>query len=92
MPRKRYRPEDILSKLREADIHISQGKTVAETIRVLGISDVSYYRWRREYGGMNTTQVKRLKELEKENQRLRKAVSDLTLDKLILQEAAKGNF
>ena len=73
-------------------IHISQGKTVAETIRVLGISDVSYYRWRREYGGMNTTQVKRLKELEKENQRLRKAVSDLTLDKLILQEAAKGNF
>ena len=92
MPRKRYRPEDILYKLREADIHISQGKTVAETIRVLGISDVSYYRWRREYGGMNTTQVKRLKELEKENQRLRKAVSDLTLDKLILQEAAKGNF
>ena len=92
MPRKRYRPEDILSKLREADIHISQGKTVAETIRVLDISDVSYYRWRREYGGMNTTQVKRLKELEKENQRLRKAVSDLTLDKLILQEAAKGNF
>ena len=92
MPSKRYRPEDILSKLREADILISQGKTVAETIRVLGISDVSYYRWRREYGGMNTTQVKRLKELEKENQRLRKAVSDLTLDKLILQEAAKGNF
>ena len=92
MPRKRYRPEDILSKLREADIHISQGKTVAETIRVLGISDVSYYRWRREYGGMTTSQVKRLKELEKENQRLRKAVSDLTLDKLILQEAAKGNF
>jgi len=92
MPRKRYRPEDILSKLREADIHISQGKTVAETIRVLGTSDVSYYRWRREYGGMTTSQVKRLKELEKENQRLRKAVSDLTLDKLILQEAAKGNF
>jgi transposase-like protein len=92
MPRKRYRPEDILSKLREADILISQGKTVAETIRVLGISDVSYYRWRKEYGGMTTSQVKRLKELEKENQRLRKAVSDLTLDKLILQEAAKGNF
>ena len=92
MPRKRYRPEDILSKLREADILISQGKTVAETIRILGISDVSYYRWRKEYGGMTTSQVKRLKELEKENQRLRKAVSDLTLDKLILQEAAKGNF
>ena len=92
MPTKRYRPEDILSKLREADILISQGKTVAETIRILGISDVTYYRWRKEYGGMNTSQVKRLKELEKENQRLRKAVSDLTLDKLILQEAAKGNF
>lgn len=92
MPKKRYRPEDILSKLREADIHISQGKTVAETLRLLGISDVTYYRWRKEYGGMTTTQVKRLKELEKENQRLRKAVSDLTLDKLILQEAAKGNF
>ena len=92
MPRKRYRPEDILSKLREADIHISQGKTVAETIRVLGISDDSYYRWRKEYGGMTTSQVKRLKELEKENQRLRKTVSDLTLDKLILQKAAKGNF
>ena len=92
MPRKRYRPEDILSKLREANIHISQGKTVAETIRVLVISDVSYYRWRKECGGMTTSQVKRLKELEKENQRLRKAVSDLTLDKLILQEAAKGNF
>lgn len=92
MSKKRYRSEDILSKLREADIHISQGKTVAETIRLLGISDVTYYRWRKEYGGMTTTQVKRLKELEKENQRLRKAVSDLTLDKLILQEAAKGNF
>ena len=92
MPSKRYRPEDILSKLREADILISQGKTVAETIRILGISDVSYYRWRKEYGGMAPSQVKRLKELEKENQRLRKAVSDLTLDKLILQEAAKGNF
>jgi len=92
MPKKRYRPEDILSKLREADILISQGKTVAETIRILGISDVTYYRWRKEYGGMSTSQVKRLKELEKENQRLRKAVSDLTLDKLILQEAAKGNF
>ena len=92
MPSKRYRPEDILSKLREADILISQGKTVAETIRILGISDVSYYRWRKEYGGMAPSQVKRLKQLEKESQRLRKAVSDLTLDKLILEEAAKGNF
>jgi putative transposase len=92
MPKKRYRPEDIIAKLREADIHISQGKTVAETIKQLGVSDVTYYRWRKEYGGMTTTQVKRLKELEKENQRLRKAVSDLTLDKLILQEAAQGNY
>ena len=92
MPKKRYRPEDIIAKLREADIHISQGKTVAETIKQLGVSDVTYYRWRKEYGGMSTTQVKRLKELEKENLRLRKAVSDLTLDKLILQEAAKGNY
>jgi transposase-like protein len=64
MPKKRYRPEDILSKLREADILISQGKTVAETIRILGISDVTYYRWRKEYGGMNTSQVKRLKASE----------------------------
>ena len=92
MPRKRYRPEDIISKLREADILISQGKTVAETIRILGVSDVTYYRWRKEYGGMTTTPVKRLKELEKENLQLRRAISDLTLDKLILQEAAKGNF
>ena len=92
MPKKRYRPEDIIAKLREADILISQGKMVAETIRQLGVSDVTYYRWRKEYGGMTTTQVKRLKELEKENQRLRRAVSDLTLDKLILQEAARGNY
>ena len=92
MPRKRYRPEDIISKLREADILISQGQSVAETIRALGISDVTYYRWRKEYGGMNTSHVKRLEDLEKENLRLRKAVLDLTLDKLILQEAARGNF
>ena len=92
MPKKRYRPEDIIAKLREADILISQGRTVAETIKQLGVSKVTYYRWRKEYGGMTTTQVKRLKELEKENLRLRKAVSDLTLDKLILQEAAKGNY
>lgn len=91
MPEKRYRPEDIIAKLREADILISQGCSVAETIRKLGISDVTYYRWRKEYSGMKSSQIKRLKELEKENQRLRKAVSDLTLDKLILQEAAKGN-
>ena len=86
MPKKRYRPEDIIAKLREADILVSQGETVAETIKQLGVSDVTYYRWRKEFGGMTTTQVKRLKELEKENLRLRKAVSDLTLDKLIYRK------
>jgi transposase-like protein len=92
MSKKRYRPEEIISKLREADILIGQGHTVTQAIKVIGISDVTYYRWRQEYGGMSTSQAKRLKELEQENARLRKAVSDLTLDKLILQEAAKGNF
>ena len=89
---KRYRPEQIIAKLREADVLLSQGHTVANVIKALEISEVTYYRWRKEYGGMTTSQAKRLKELEKENLRLRKAVSDLTLDKLILQEAAKGNF
>jgi transposase-like protein len=92
MRKKRFRPEEIITKLREADILISQGRSVAEAIKALGVSDVTYYRWRQEYGGMNTSQAKRLKELEQENARLRKAVSDLTLDKLILQEAARGNF
>ena len=92
MPKKRYRPEDVIAKLREADILVSQGKTVAVTIKQLGVSDVTYYRWRKEYSGMKTTQVKILNKLEKENRRLRRAVSDLTLDKLILQEAAKGNY
>ena len=89
---KRYRPEQIIAKLREADVLLSQGHTVANIIKALEISEVTYYRWRKEYGGMTTSQAKRLKELEKENLRLRKAISDLTLDKLILQEAAKGNF
>ncbi len=79
MARTRYRAGEIISKLREADIHISQGRSVAETIRSLGICNVTYYRWRKEYGGMATSQVRKLKELEKENQRLRKAVSDLKL-------------
>lgn len=92
MAKKRFQPEEIITKLREADILISQGKPIAETIRQLGVSEVTYYRWRKEYGGMGTSQMKRLKELEKENQRLRKAVSNLTLDKLILEEAARGNF
>jgi transposase-like protein len=92
MPRKKYRPEEIITKLREADVLISQGQTVASVIKALGISDVTYYRWRKDYGGMRTSQLKKLKELEQENARLRQAVSDLTLDKLILKEAAEGNF
>ena len=92
MPKKRYRPEEIISKLREADVLISQGKKVVEVIKAIGVTDVTYYRWRQEYGGMSVSQAKRLKELEKENERLRKAVSDLTLDKMILKEAARGNF
>ena len=92
MAKKRYRPEEIISKLREADILIGQGHTVAHAIKAIGVTEVTYYRWRQEYGGMSTSQAKRLKELEAENNRLRKAVSDLTLDKVILQEAARGNF
>lgn len=92
MARKRYRSEDIIAKLREADIHISQGNTVAETLRRVSFRDVTYYRRQKEYGDMRTSREKRLKELEKENMRLRKGFSDLTLDKLILQEAVIGNF
>ena len=92
MSKKRYRPEEIVSKLREADILISQGKSVAQAIKTLKVSEVTSYRWRKEYTGMSVSQAKRLKELEKENQRLRKAVSDLILDKQILEEAARGNF
>lgn len=92
MPSKRYRAEEIINKLREADVLLSQGATVADLVKALEVSEVTYYRWRKEYGGMKITQAKRLKELEKENARLRKAVADLTLDKLILAEAAKGNY
>ena len=92
MSKKRYRPEEIIGKLREADVLISQGKKVVDVIKGLGITDVTYYRWRQEYGGMSVSQAKRLKELERENLRLRKAVADLTLDKQILSEVAKGNF
>ena len=88
MPKKRYRPEEIVAKLRQVDVLVSQGQNVSDAIRQIGVSEVTYYRWRQEYGGLKTEQVKRLKELEQENTRLRKAVSDLTLDKLILQEAA----
>jgi transposase-like protein len=92
MSRKRYTPEQIIGLLREAEVLLSQGVTTAEICRRLGVSEQSYYRWRREYGGLKQDQAKRLKELEKENARLRKAVSDLTLDKLILKEALSGNF
>ena len=92
MARKTYKPEEIVAKLRQVDVLVSQGRPVAEAVRSIGVTQFSYYRWRREYGGLRTDQVKRLKELEKENERLRKAVSDLTLEKLILREAASGNF
>ena len=92
MARRHYRPEEIMAKLREAEVLLGRGKKIAEVVKELGIHEVTYYRWRKECGGMRVTQLKRLKELEQENSRLRKAVSDLTLDKMILQEAAKGNF
>lgn len=92
MPRKRYKPEEIVTKLRQVDVLVSQGQGVADAIRQIGVSEVTYYRWRQEFGGLKTNQVKRLKDLEAENARLRRAVADLTLDKLILQEAARGNF
>ena len=92
MARKTYKPEEIVAKLRQVDVLVSQGRPVAEAVRSIAVTPFTYYRWRREYGGLKTDQVKRLKELEKENERLRKAVSDLTLEKLILREAASGNF
>ena len=92
MSRKRPKPEEIVAKLRQADVLIGQGTSVAKAIRAIGVSEVTYYRWRREFGGLKTDQVRRMKDLKTENQRLRKAIADLTLDKLILQEAARGNF
>ncbi|MCJ2072206.1 IS3 family transposase [Methylobacterium sp. J-030] len=92
MSRKRPKPEEIVAKLRQADVLVGQGQSVAEAIRTIGVSEVTYYRWRREYGGLKSDQVRRMKDLETENQRLRKAIADLTLDKLILQEAAPGKL
>ena len=92
MPTKRHKPEEIVAKLRQVDVLTSQGRSVADAIRSIGVTEVTYYRWRQEFGGLKSDQVKRLKGLETENTRLRRAVSDLTLDKLILQEAARGNF
>ena len=92
MPRKRHKPEEIVAKLRRIDVLVSQGQSVADAVRGIGVTEVTYYRWRQEFGGLKTAQVKRMKELEAENAQLRRAVSDLTLDKMILAEAAKGNF
>ena len=92
MGRKRHTPEQIITALREAEVGLVRGKSVKLISRELGITEQTYYRWRREYGGMKVSQARRLKELERENGRLKRAVADLTLDKLILEEAAKGNF
>lgn len=92
MPKKRHKPDEIVAKLRQVDVLVSQGQSVADAIRSIGVTEVSYYRWRREFGGLKTDQVKRMKELEAENARLRRAIADLTLDKLILKEAASGNY
>jgi transposase-like protein len=91
MAGKKHRPEEALAKLRQVDVVVSQGQSVAEAVRAIGVTEVAYYRWRREFSGLKSDQVKRLKRLEAENTRLRKAVADLTLDKQILAEAAQGN-
>ncbi len=92
MNQKKHEPEEIVAKLRQVDVLLSQGRSVGEAVRTIGVTPFTYYRWRKEFGGLKSDQVKRLKDLEKENERLRKAVSDLTLEKLILKEAAQGNF
>jgi putative transposase len=90
--RKAHTPEEIVAKLRQAEVLVGQGKTVADAVRAIGVTEPTYYRWRAEFGGLKLDQVKRLKELERENARLRKAVSDLTLEKVILKEAASGKW
>jgi transposase-like protein len=92
MPRLRHTVEQILSKLREAEVALGKGQPVAQVCRTLSITEQTYYRWRNEYGGLKVDQVKRLRELERENSRLKRAVAELTVDKLILKEAAEGNF
>ena len=89
---KQHKPEEIVAKLRQVEVLVGQGKTVAEGSRAIGVTEATYYRWRAEYGGQKLDQVRRLKQLEQENSRLRRAISDLTLEKLILKEAASGNF
>ena len=92
MANRRPKPEEIVTKLRQVDVLVGQGSSRLDAIRQVGVSEQTYYRWRKQYGGMGTDQVRELKRLQKENERLRRAVSDLTLDKQILAEAAKGNF
>jgi transposase-like protein len=92
MPRKRYTPEQVINSLREAEVLISQGSTAKEAARHLGVSEQTYYKWRKEYGGMRINQAKRLKELEKENARLKKLVADISLDNAILKDVAQGNL
>jgi len=92
MVRKAYSPEQIINKLREAEIMLSQGATLAVIWKKIGVSDCTYYRWRKEYGGMRVEQAKRLQELEKENSQLKRLVADISLDNAILKEAARGNF
>ena len=92
MPRKRFKTEEIIQKLREAEVLLSQGKNIAEACRQIGVTDQTYYRWRKEHGGVRTDQAKRLKELDRENARLKKLLAEAELDKAILREAASGNF
>ena len=92
MVRKRYTPEQIINKLREAEVLLSQGNAIGIVCKKIGVSDYTYYRWRKEYGGMRVDQAHRLKELEQENSRLKKLVADLSLDNSILKEASRGNF
>lgn len=92
MPRRRFTPEQIIQHLREAEVLLSQDKTIAQACKAIGITEQTYYRWRKEYGGVRTDQAKRLKELKKENARLKRLLADAELDKAILKEAASGNF
>jgi transposase-like protein len=92
MPRKTYSPEQIINKLREGEILLSQGNTIGAVCKKIGVSDYTYYRWRKEYGGMRVDQARKLRDLEQENTRLKKVVADFALDNAILKEAARGNF
>jgi transposase-like protein len=92
MARKRHKPDEIVTKLRQVEVLRGQGVAMADAVRQIGVSELTFYRWRKEYGGMSRDQLRQMKDLQKENERLRRAVADLTLDKLILSEASRGNF